>query len=176
MKDLIQIKQPEFDVEQYIAYATADNFTGKALYNNSDCYLHKNAALLLQKSIKHAAALDLRLKIFDAFRPIIIQQALWDNTPDPEFISNPQTGAVPHCRGVAVDLTFIDKNGNELDMGTPFDEFSPLSHHGNMEISAACQQNRHLLMGVMTTAGWDFYRNEWWHYQLFEPRKYPIVT
>jgi D-alanyl-D-alanine dipeptidase len=26
----------------------------------------------------------------------------------------------------------------------------------------------------MTAAGWDFYRNEWWHYQLFESRRYPL--
>jgi len=175
MNNLIEIKQPEFDTDLYIAYATSDNFTGRPLYKNARCFLHEDAAACLKKSIGMAAALGLRFKIFDAFRPIETQQELWDDCPDANFLSNPQTGAVPHCRGVAIDLTLIDKNGKELDMGTAFDEFSPLSYHGNMEISAEAQKNRHLLMGIMTTAGWDFYRNEWWHYQLFEPRKYPVI-
>ena len=63
-----------------------------------------------------------------------------------------------------------------LDMGTPFDAFTPLSHHGNTEVSVTAQKNRHLLMGLMTTAGWDFYRNEWWHYQLFNSRTYPLLS
>jgi D-alanyl-D-alanine dipeptidase len=32
-----------------------------------------------------------------------------------------------------------------------------------------------LLLGLMTEAGWDFYRNEWWHYQLFDSRRYPLL-
>jgi len=175
MFNLVEIKLPEFDVDLYIAYATGDNFTGKPLYKSSNCFLHEDAAKCLQNSIKYASQLGLRLKVFDAYRPIEIQQELWDDNPDPNFISNPQTGAVTHCRGVAIDLNLIDKNGKELDMGTGFDAFTPLSFHGNIEISPDAQKNRHLLMGIMTSSGWDFYRNEWWHYQLFEPRKYPVI-
>src|SRR4051812_45211897 len=160
MVNLINIKQPEFDVDLYMSYATSDNFTGRKLYKDSDCYLHEDAATCLKKSIELAAAIGLRFKIFDAYRPIAIQQELWNGNPDPKFLSNPETGSVPHCRGVAVDLNLIKETGEELDMGTKFDEFTSLSFHGNMEISKAAQVNRHLLMGIMTTAGWDFYRNE----------------
>lgn len=175
MFNLVEIRQPEFDVDLYLAYAMQDNFTGRPLYKSNICYLHEQAAILLQNAIKYAAILGLRLKIFDAYRPHEVQQELWNDYPDPTFLSNPETGAVPHCRGVAVDLTLIDKNSQELDMGSLFDEFNPRSFHGNMEISPEAQKNRYLLMGIMTTAGWDFYRNEWWHYQLFEPRKYPVI-
>lgn len=175
MHNLVKIKQPEFDVDFYVAYATDDNFTGKPLYKSSDCYLHEEAAMRLQKAIELAAAIGLRLKVFDTYRPIEIQQELWDDNPDPNFISNPVTGAVTHCRGVAIDLTLIYKAGNELDMGTGFDAFTSLSYHGNLEISADAQRNRYTLMGIMSTAGWDFYSHEWWHYQLFEPRKYPVI-
>ena len=61
-------------------------------------------------------------------------------------------------------------------MGTGFDAFTPLSHHGNKDISAKAQRNRLLLLGLMTEAGWDFYRNEWWHYQLFNSRDYTLVS
>ena len=57
-----------------------------------------------------------------------------------------------------------------------FDAFTPLSHHGRTDLSPTAQRNRLLLMGLMTAAGWDFYRNEWWHYQLFEARRYPLVS
>ncbi len=175
MYNLTKIQQPEFDAEFYIAYATNDNFTGKALYKQPICLLHEDAAAKLKQAILYAKELGLRFKIFDAYRPLEIQQKLWDDYPNPHFISNPETGSVPHCRGVAIDLTIIDNLGQELDMGTKFDEFTPLSHHGNIEISKEAQRNRHLLMGIMTTAGWDFYRNEWWHYQLFKPREYKII-
>ena len=159
-----------------IRYATADNFTGKPVYKAAKCFLHPLAAEHFKKAQTLAATLGLRLKIFDAFRPLEVQQALWNHTPDPNFLSEPGVGSTPHCRGVAIDLTLVDKQGRELDMGTGFDEFKPQSHHGNLEISQEAQQNRFTLLGIMTSAGWDFYRNEWWHYQLFNARQYPVLT
>ena len=60
-------------------------------------------------------------------------------------------------------------------MGTEFDEFSKLSYHGNLDISKAAYRNRLILLGIMTDSGWDFYRNEWWHYQLFNSKNFQIV-
>lgn len=172
---LVEITQPEFDVETHIAYATSDNFTGAPVYARAAVYLHPDAAAALAEAIRLAAVLDLRFRIFDALRPTEAQWALWSHTPDPEFLADPRRGS-PHSRGVAVDLTLIDRNGRDLDMGTGFDAFTPLSHHGNPDIGRDAQRNRHLLMGIMTTAGWDFYRNEWWHYQLFNSREYDLIS
>lgn len=172
---LVAIAKPAFDVEQYIAYATSDNFTGKPVYKQPKCYLHPEAAHCLNVAIDLAARQHLRILIYDAYRPTEAQQLLWDHTPDPDFLAPPEHGS-PHSRGVAVDLTLIDDAGEVLDMGTGFDAFTPLSHHGNIEVSPAAQRNRLLLMGIMTTAGWDFYRNEWWHYQLFNSREYPLLS
>ena len=91
-----------------------------------------------------------------------------------EFVANPRKGS-PHSRGVAIDLTLIDAAGRELDMGTGFDEMRPISHHARTDIPVEAQQNRFTLMGIMSAAGWDFYKNEWWHYQLFQARDYPLV-
>jgi len=173
---LKKIMPPEFDAVIELAYATANNFTGEPVYAaNAECYLHPKAAECLQEAIQLAKQLGLGVKIFDAFRPSEAQWKLWNHTPDPNFLADPNRGS-PHSRGVAVDLTLLDASGQELDMGTPFDAFTPLSHHGNKEVSAEAQRNRHLLMGIMTTAGWDFYRNEWWHYQLFQSREYPVIA
>ncbi len=173
---LIAITPPAFDVVLDIRYATANNFTGKPIYKKSACYLAPDAAEALKRAIALAETQGLRLKIFDAFRPLEAQQALWNHTPDLEFISHPESGSRPHCRGVAVDLTLIDAKGKELDMGTAFDAFIPSSHLGSLEVSSLAQHNRLLLLGIMSAAGWDFYRNEWWHYQLFNSRSYPIFT
>ena len=171
---LVDISTPAFNVDIRIAYATPDNFTGEPVYARPGCYLHPDAADCLDTAIRLAAVLGLRLRIFDAFRPSEAQWALWSHTPDPEFLADPRRGS-PHSRGVAVDLTLIDEAGDALEMGTGFDAFTPLSHHGNMEVSVEAQRNRHLLIGIMTTAGWDFYRNEWWHYQLFDSRRYEVL-
>ena len=100
---------------------------------------------------------------------------LWNAFPNPEFVADPRRGS-PHSRGAAVDLTLIDAAGRELQMGTPFDDFTSASHHGSSGVSAEAQRNRTLLLGLMTAAGWDFYRNEWWHYQLFNARSYPLIS
>ncbi len=174
---LVEITAPEFAVEIDLRYASANNFTDAPIYKRAACFLHEAAAEKLRTAITLADQLGYRFLIFDAFRPLEAQQALWDHTPDPEFLSNPETGSCPHCRGVAIDLTLVDTPTNTpLDMGTEFDAFTPRSHHGNTEISNTAQANRFLLLGIMTAAGWDFYRNEWWHYQLFEPRSYPRLT
>ncbi|HEU4825959.1 MAG TPA: M15 family metallopeptidase, partial [Dongiaceae bacterium] len=78
--------------------------------------------------------------------------------------------------GVALDLTLIDAHGRELDMGTDFDALTPRSHHGRTDLSPEAQRNRLLLLGLMTAAGFEFYTNEWWHYQLFGARSYPVVA
>ena len=112
-----------------------------------------------------------QLKIFDAYRPVKYQKYLYDKFPG-DYVSNPQTGSIPHCRGVAVDLTLIDKDGNELEMGTKFDDFSDKAHHGSKDISIKAQKNRLILLSIMISSKWDFYHKEWWHYQLFNVRNY----
>jgi D-alanyl-D-alanine dipeptidase len=173
--DLNPISPDSHNVLLDIAYATPDNFTGQPIYARPGCYLRDEAEKLLTIAIQLAANLDYRFKIFDAFRPSEAQWVLWNHTPDPDFLADPRRGS-PHSRGVAVDLTLVDRHGNDVEMGTRFDAFTPKSHHGNQSVSAEAQRNRALLIGLMTTAGWDFYRNEWWHYQMFNSRDYPVLS
>jgi D-alanyl-D-alanine dipeptidase len=158
-----------------LAYARADNVTGRAIYARARCLLHPQAAALLDRAAELARPHGLGLKIFDAYRPPEAQWVLWNAFPDPEFVADPRRGS-PHSRGAAVDLTLVDSAGRELEMGTPFDDFTPASHHGSLAVPAQAQRNRALLLGLMTAAGWDFYRNEWWHYQLFNARSYPLIA
>jgi D-alanyl-D-alanine dipeptidase len=173
--DLVEITSVGADVDIDLAYATTRNFTGAPVYRTARCLLHRDAAAALDRAVALAGAVGLRFRIFDALRPSEAQWALWAHTPDPEVLADPRRGS-PHSRGVAVDLTLIGQDGQALAMGTEFDAFTPLSHHGNLDVGAEVQRNRALLLGIMTSAGWDFYRNEWWHYQLFHSRSYKLLA
>lgn len=172
---LIEITEQTHDVVLDLKYATNENFTGEPVYAKAHCYLHEEAEALLRVAIEIAARQGYRFRIFDAFRPSEAQWKLWNHTPDDEFLADPRRGS-PHSRGAAIDLTLMDGNGVDLDMGTGFDAFTPLSHHGNPDVSPEAEKNRLILMGIMTTAGWDFFRNEWWHYQLFDARRLPTFS
>ena len=172
---LVEIAPADFDVDLALAYATADNFTGAPVYRRARCYLHADAAACLQRAIALAGRHGLRLRIFDAYRPAEAQWVLWSHFPDADFVADPRLGS-PHSRGVAVDLTLVDAAGAELDMGTGFDDFTARSHHGNGEVSATAQRNRYLLMGLMLSAGWQYYAAEWWHYHVLPFDGYPLLS
>ena len=173
-QNLIKVNKKNIDVQIDLRYSTTNNFTKERVYFSKECYIHKVAYEHLHIAAEIAKKQKLTLKIFDAYRPPSVQRKLWECLPDPNFIAPPDKGS-PHSRGVAIDLTLIDSNDEELDMGTEFDEFSRLSYHGCMDISKKSYQNRLMLLGIMTDAGWDFYRNEWWHYQLFNSKKFPLI-
>lgn len=172
---LVEITAPTFDVDVALAYAGTDNFMGDVIYRHARCWLHRDAADALERAIGLASEQGLRLKIYDAFRPSEAQWALWRHTPDPDYVADPRRGS-PHSRGVAVDLTLIDGNGRELDMGGPVDDLTENGHHDAPGLAPAARRNRLLLLGIMTAAGWDWYVREWWHYQLFRPRDYPVLS
>ncbi len=172
---LVNITPDLYSVEIALAYATVNNVTGRPIYAQADCYLQTDAAAALRRAVALAAPLGYRFRIFDAYRPPEAQWALWNFAPNPDFVADPRKGS-PHSRGVAIDLTLIDVDGQALDMGTPFDDFTDRSHHGRTDISLDAQRNRLLLLGLMSAAGWDFYTKEWWHYQLFNARSYPLIS
>lgn len=172
---LVEITESSHNIVLDLRYATVNNFTHEVIYTMSRCFLHPDALLKLEKAIALAKQQGYRFKILDAYRPQAAQEKLWSICPDPNYIAPPQRGS-NHTRGVAVDLTLINEKGEELDMGTPFDSFLQASHHGTEELSQEASANRYLLLGIMMSAGWDCYMNEWWHYQLFNPREYPLVV
>ena len=175
-KGLVQITEDKYPLQLDIRYATDNNFTGHPVYKASLCYLHPLAAMRLQKAIALLVPLNLTFKVWDAFRPLSAQAQLFEEFPDPNYVSHPGNGDRTHCRAVAIDLTIVDQYGVELEMGTIYDDFRPLAHHGNQQISLEAQRNRLLLAGVMNIAGFDSFDNEWWHYQLPNLHDYPIIS
>lgn len=172
---LVSITEQSHDLKLSLAYATPNNFTGTKVYKHARCYLHQAASDQLLTAIELLKPLRLGFKLWDGYRPPAAQQQLFNHMPDPNYVSPPGTGLCPHCRGVAIDLTLTDQYGNELEMGTAFDDFRSLAHHGNDQVSRQAQQNRLILAGVMSIAGFEPLATEWWHYQLPDPLNYPII-
>lgn len=171
---LVEITEASHNILLELRYATKNNITGARIYHDDRCFIHKDADVLLKKSILLAQEQGLKIKIFDAYRPRAVQEALWAHCPDPNYIMPPEKGS-HHTRGVAIDLTLIDATGKELDMGTDFDDLTPRAHHGASSHAPQIVANRYMLLGIMMSAGWDFFQNEWWHYQVFKAGEYPLI-
>ena len=144
-----------------LKYATEDNFTGQVLYKSSRCFLEEEVAKCLYKAAECAHEKGCKLKIWDAYRPLSVQWALWNHTPDERFVAHPEKGG-KHPRGTAVDLTLVDSQGRELTMPTPFDDFTEKAFRSCCDLSEEAIDNRQLLEDVME--GFIGLPNEWWHF------------
>lgn len=156
-----------------IRYATADNFTQSKIYDCPRCLLRPEAAKALVKAHKNLQKRGLGLKMFDCYRPRPYQQRLWDKVPNPDYVTPPAKGSM-HSRGAAVDLTIVDKNGQELDMGTPYDFFGKEAHTDNLSLPPQVLANRRLLRETLESVGFKGIRTEWWHFS-FKGQNYPLA-
>lgn len=176
---LVDIKDKVPTVQVSLMYARADNFTGRVLYSDlREAYLHPLAAEALAKAQKRLKELrpDLSLKVYDATRPMSIQQKMWDavkNTDHSFYVSNPKNGGGLHNYGLAVDITLCRADGDTIPMGTKVDNMNYLSHIDREDellakgkLSREAYDNRRLLRQVMEYAGWKSLRTEWWHFNL----------
>ena len=159
-----------------LKYASCENFMRKNLYGEFNrAFLHRIAYAKLEKVLVTMLAEypGWKLKIFDTSRPRYVQSAMWswlENSPEQRYLADPEQGSI-HSYGFAVDLSMVDQSNLELDMGTAFDAFSPLSeprhesrfmHEG--KLSKEQLANRLILRKIMTQAGFSQLPIEWWHY------------
>lgn len=148
-----------------IKYATDDNFLKSKVYDCGECFLRYKTVKKLIEANEKFLKLGYRIKIFDCYRPLDVQKKMWKLVPNPTYVADPAKGSI-HNRGGAVDLTLVDNNGNDVDMGTPFDHFGIESAHNYAEVSATVKSNRALLKSVMESCQFLSFKSEWWHYNL----------
>ena len=146
-----------------LRYATPFNFVKEKMYDCGRCFLRKEVASQIARIHKELQEDGLGLKMFDCYRPRPIQWKLWEKVPDPRYVADPRKGSM-HNRGSAIDLTIVDEEGNELDMGTAFDFFGPEAYHNYTGHSTAILENRKKLKGIMEKHGFRPTSTEWWHY------------
>jgi D-alanyl-D-alanine dipeptidase len=167
-------------------YATAFNFVGRPIegYDRPICYQTKPAAAALAEVVADLKPRGLTLKVFDCYRPgravahfLRWARNLGDEKMKPQFYPDVDKGTLfrdgyiaaksGHSRGSTADLTLVRRaDGQELDMGTPFDFFSRRSWPSDRRVSVEAQANRRLLAEAMNKRGFRPYEKEWWHFTL----------
>jgi zinc D-Ala-D-Ala dipeptidase len=166
-------------------YAGSHNFVGRPIdgYQAPRCLLTKPAAEALAQVARDLAAQGLVLKTFDCYRPTraVANFVRWAHDlgdtvgkrefyPDVDKRTLFRDGYISsrsgHSRGSTVDLTLAHDDGGELDMGTPFDFFSPRSWPGSPNVSPEAKKNRELFAVAMRRRGFRPYPKEWWHFTL----------
>lgn len=162
-----------------LMYARDDNFVGRAMYDDlTRAWLHPLAAKALKAAQQELTATHkgYALKVCDASRPMSAQREMYAavrGTSMVRYVSNPANGGGLHNYGLAVDVTIVDANGRELDMGTPVDHLGKEAGVTQEEemaaagiITAEALENRRLLRRVMRKGGFWVLPSEWWHFNL----------
>lgn len=170
--DFVPVKAYIPDIALDLKYASEENFTGQKIYEFEDVFLRYGTVKKLIKVHSELESMGMGLKIWDGFRPVSAQFALWQVCPDPTYVANPETGHSSHSRGNTVDITLIDENGNELTMPTGFDDFSSLADRDYSDCGETAAENALLLQNVMEKHGFRGYYGEWWHFSDIDT--YPV--
>lgn len=166
-------------------YAGSHNFTGRPVdgYLAPHCLLTREAVAALAEVARDIAPRGLAIKVFDCYRPVraVANFVRWardlnDQKMKDEFYPNVDKRTLfrdgyiashsGHSRGSTMDLTLAKTDGAALDMGTPFDFFSPKSWTADPTITPAQHANRMVLADAMRRRGFRGYDKEWWHFTL----------
>ena len=171
---------------QEIRYYSTYNFIGDRIdgYEEPCAIVTMEAARALKSVSSEMNVMGYRLKVFDAYRPAAAVKnfVLWgledtdirmkpffypDLDKEELFMRGYIASRSSHSRGSTVDLTLFDmRTGKELDMGSPFDYFSEVSHPDYTGITKEQYDNRMLLRNVMLRNGFEPFDCEWWHFTL----------
>jgi zinc D-Ala-D-Ala dipeptidase len=166
-------------------YAGSHNFVGRPIdgYRAPRCLLTEPAADALAEVARDLAPRGLVVKVFDCYRPAraVADFVRWARDPRDQaakaefypaldkrtlFRDGYIASRSGHSRGSTLDLTLARAGDGELDMGTPFDFFSPKSWSADLSVTADQHANRVLLKAAMQRRGFRGYAKEWWHFTL----------
>lgn len=152
------------------------------------CFVRHEVAILLEKASKLLPH-GYKFRIYDAWRSLALQKELYSKYSEKiirhfglkdctneqrermihRYVSMPEANRqLPpvHTTGGALDLTLLDAEGEELDMGTEFDAFTEKAHTCYYEgkENSVFRDNRRLLYHIMTSVGFTNLPTEWWHF------------
>jgi zinc D-Ala-D-Ala dipeptidase len=175
--NLVDIKSVDPTILVELRYATTRNVTGRALYApEMPALVRPTTGARLAKAQEFLRVRGYGLKIWDAYRPLASQMALWVQTHNGTFVADPLSGdGSLHTWGVAVDATIVDDEGRDVSMPSGFDEFSPeakLHYHGK---DPTVQFHLKLLQRAMRHGGFYGMRTEWWHFVAYDWKKYAPI-
>ena len=137
---------------------------GAAIYDSAEVYLRYATAEKLARVQERLNAQGYSLCIWDGWRSLPAQFALWRACPDPAYVSNPFSGLSGHCRGNTVDITLVTIDGGYVEMPTDFDNFTALADRDYSDVSPGRRRERPAAAGGDVRRGFIGYQAEWWHY------------
>ncbi|MBQ9011143.1 MAG: D-alanyl-D-alanine carboxypeptidase family protein [Bacilli bacterium] len=125
-----------------------------------------------------------RIKLYDAYRSFEDQQRSWDrryketkeqhpDLPESEIerLTRLKVSKITdknnvggHQTGGAIDITLVDKDGKELNMGTRYAEHNSKTKTKSNDLTVEEKSNRDLLVGLLEKLDFVNFPNEWWHF------------
>jgi D-alanyl-D-alanine dipeptidase len=161
----VNLKDFSKDFIYDMKYATEDNFLKAKVYDCAECVLRMKTVQALIAANNDFKKKGFKIKLYDCYRPLSIQKRMWEIVSNPKYVADPKKGSI-HNRGGAVDISIVDSNGKEVDMGTPFDFFGIEASHNYENLSKEVKSNRKFLKKIMIKNGFNSFDSEWWHYNL----------
>lgn len=174
-QELLELKKEIPGIVLDIRYATNNNFMNLAVYKEARAFARRPVVMQLKRVQGELAKQGYALKIYDAYRPYAATKILYQKASNKSFVANPKTGS-RHNRGCAIDLTLIYlKTGKEVQMPTPYDNFSPMAAANYPNLPTAVLKNRRILIQVMQAHGFKVISSEWWHFDFIGWRNYDLL-
>lgn len=180
-------------------YARTDNMVGRAVYQEigygNKAYMHNDVKESLLKIIPFLEENKFKMRICDAYRPPLAHQKLLEIIPRSKakfFAETPEKSA--HCHGTAVDVCLTDINDHNLLYPTEIDAYEKhfqeqvlngdfedfqqhlqKARHDYMDAKKEAIKNRQILKDLMESIGFEAIAHEWWHYNIKNWQKYPVI-
>ena len=158
-----------------IHYATPNNFMHKAVYAHARCLLRADVVARLKKVEAQLEAQGYRLKLWDCYRPLSVQRAMWKLVPVRGLVADPNRGGSHHNRGTAVDASLVDLKGREIAMPSPHDDFTRAGRRDAPCKDPMACTHRAVLREAMEAVGFTTIRMEWWHFDAPQAGRAPLL-
>ena len=147
-------------------FSTADNITGRSQYPAIPI-MENTAATALLSAAYHFLKDGYAIKVYDAYRPISAQFALYNAVANPGIVPNPTYYGSWHNYGCAIDMTLVDiHTGEEMDIPTEVHVFDDSENRSHISEWTEEQRNNVVYMtGVMSEYGFSKIDTEWYHFE-----------
>jgi len=171
---LVDIRSVDPTIIVELRYAGRNNLVRYPLYPQGTCALARpEVASGLAAAQACLRRYQFGLKIWDAYRPVAVQEKLWHASHNSDYVANPEIGVGSlHSWGVAVDATLVDTWNRPVRMPSDFDDFTPAAMWRYAGPHADIRAHVHLLQVAMRNAGFWGLRTEWWHFTIADWQKY----
>ncbi len=171
---LVDIRSVDPTIIVELRYAGRNNLVGYPLYPQGTSALARpEVASGLAAAQAFLRRYQFGLKIWDAYRPVTVQEKLWHASHNSDYVANPEIGVGSlHSWGVAVDATLVDTWNRPVRMPSDFDDFTPAAMWRYAGPHPDIRAHVHLLQVAMRNAGFWGLRTEWWHFTIADWQKY----